>query len=436
MLSWRDRVELRNLLERGLSVTAIAKHTGKDPKTIRKYRDHPELLAEQPKARPRLVDDYARYIDARLADNEHLAGTVLLREIEALGFTGSYQSLARHLHRVRPDCPFTTGGEPAESVMMTHRLGSAQADWSPFLWTPAGQMDAVRVHLAALELCNAKFASGEFFLSEGKANFAAAHISAFDHLGGVPVEIRYDRSAEVFKRGSDHPTDFFADFAVYYGFKLVPCIPGRSRTKGVVERFFDYVQKSFFHSVDAATLAELNHRFRRWLDEVANQRTSSDSPVAPEVWLQAERPYLLGIRRPAYRVEQVVYRKVDKFCLVRLGGARYSVEPGNVGVEVAVITRPGSDLVEIRRAGEVIGSHQIAERGKVKFDPSHREAIEAITLARLGMVKGRARKRNDARIGPRSCEEAAILRARLTLGTDGEVRPVNLADYDQIWSDR
>lgn len=96
---------------------------------------------------------------------------------------------------------------------------------------------------------------------------------------------------------------------------------GRSRSKGIIERFFDYVQKSFFHTVDAVSLAELNHRFRRWLDEVANRRTSSDITVMPERALEQERPFLLAVRRPPYPIQQVEYRKVDRFCLVRLGGA-------------------------------------------------------------------------------------------------------------------
>ena len=67
---------------------------------------------------------------------------------------------------------------------------------------------------------------------------------------------------------------------------------------------------------------ELNRTLRRWLDEVANARTSAEVPVAPVVALAAERPHLLPVRRPPYRLELVVARKVDRYCLVRLDGAR------------------------------------------------------------------------------------------------------------------
>jgi transposase len=37
MLSWEEFLELRNLYERGWSISAIARHLGKDRKTIRRY---------------------------------------------------------------------------------------------------------------------------------------------------------------------------------------------------------------------------------------------------------------------------------------------------------------------------------------------------------------------------------------------------------------
>jgi Mu transposase, C-terminal domain len=156
-------------------------------------------------------------------------------------------------------------------------------------------------------------------------------------------------------------------------------------------------------------------------------------PVAPVVALAAERPHLLAVRRPPYRLELVVGRKVDRYCLVRLDGARYSVEPGHVGAEVSVVTRPGDEMVEIRRGARVIGQHPRTGRGQVSFDPAHGAAIEALTLASLGRAGRHRRKRNDARVGPRAAEEAAIVRARAALGTDTTVQPVDLARYDQLW---
>jgi transposase len=433
MLSWEEFVELRNLHERGWSISAIAHHLGKDRKTVRRYLTDPDARPGVRKPAGRLLDRYAAYVQARLEDNPHLAGTVLDRELGELGFAGSYRTLARHLAGVRPDCAACQGPEPAESVVMRHRPGAAQADWSPFFWTPAGSTVEVEVQLFAIQLCRPQLLYAEFFERQSWAHLAAGHVAAFDYFGAVPTEVRYDRTTQVFRPRSTEPASAFADFAGYYGFKLVPCVAGRSRSKGQIERAFRYVATSFFPTADAATLAELNRTLRRWLDEVANTRTSADVAIPPTQALAAERPHLLPVRRPPYRLELVVGRKVDRYCLVRLDGARYSVEPGHVGAEVSVVTRPGDPWVQIRRGGRVIGQHPRAGRGRVSFDPAHGAAIEALTLASLGRVGRHRRKRNDARLGPRAAEEAAILRARGALGDDATVQPVDLARYDQLW---
>jgi hypothetical protein len=206
----------------------------------------------------------------------------------------------------------------------------------------------------------------------------------------------------------------------------------------MIERFFGFVQTSFFPTVDAASLRELNTKFRSWLDTVANTRTSEDITTPPFLALETERAHLLPVRRPPYPLEIVVERKVDRSSLVRLDGARYSVAPGNVGAHVAVVTRPGSDRVEIRRGAHTIGSHMRVPAGQIGFDPDHGKAIEALTFAALAKAGHRAtkRKRNDARLGARAQEEAAMLRARLVLGDDGVVDPVDLARYDSFWDEQ
>jgi transposase len=438
MLSWEEFVQARNLKERGWSLSAIARHLGKDRKTIRRYLNDPDAVPGQRAPVAGFTHPYGQYLEARLEDNEHVDATVLFRELRALGYEGSYRTLARHLQRVRPACDAAHGETPPEAVRMLHRPGAAQADWSPYFWTPAGATEEIEIQLCSIVLCRPHVLYGEFFARQGWDVLAAGHIRAFDYFGGVPSEIRYDRMSQVFRRGTTRPTAAHADFAAYYGFSLVPIPTGRSRTNGRVERGFSYVTTSFFHTADAATLGELNRQFWRWLDEVANRRTSEDIPVPPQEALEAERAHLLPVRRPPYPLEIVEVRKVDRYCLVRLDGARYSVEPGHVGSDVRVVSSPGSERVEIRRGERVIGSHHRVPRGEISFDPAHGKAIEALTLASLHRAGQHAhrRKRNDGRIGPRAAAEAAILKARLARGTDGVVQGVDLARYDQYWSDR
>jgi len=86
----------------GLSVSAISELTGYDRKTVRKYLLEPEgvpsYVARAPA--PSRLDRHKPYLQDRLADGVRNA-QVLLREIRALGYDGSYTILKDWLHPQR-----------------------------------------------------------------------------------------------------------------------------------------------------------------------------------------------------------------------------------------------------------------------------------------------------------------------------------------------
>jgi transposase len=83
MLTEEDDVEIHALARRGWSVSAIARHTGRDRKTVRRY------LTGSPPSRasaPSCLEPFRDYLVARFADDAHVDGTVLHREVIELGF--------------------------------------------------------------------------------------------------------------------------------------------------------------------------------------------------------------------------------------------------------------------------------------------------------------------------------------------------------------
>ncbi len=99
--------ELMMILElhrQGLSVAAIARETGRDAKTIRRYISRglePPVYGPRP---PRMcrVDPYKEYLQERTAAYPQLSGRRLLREIRALGYDGGYTAVTDFLRTVRP----------------------------------------------------------------------------------------------------------------------------------------------------------------------------------------------------------------------------------------------------------------------------------------------------------------------------------------------
>src|SRR6266581_1505432 len=106
MLAREEQVEAHALRAQGWSVSAITRHLGRDRKTVRAY-----LSGERrPGVRRSTGEDpYARfkpYTRQRLKDDPHLQLRTLLRELEPLGFSGSYQTLTRAVRArsLRPHC--------------------------------------------------------------------------------------------------------------------------------------------------------------------------------------------------------------------------------------------------------------------------------------------------------------------------------------------
>jgi transposase len=81
MLTQEEDMEIAALHGRGWSVSAIARHTGRDRKTVKAY------LAGQAKRRrraPSVLEPYRDYLAARFVDDPHVLGSVLFREVGAL----------------------------------------------------------------------------------------------------------------------------------------------------------------------------------------------------------------------------------------------------------------------------------------------------------------------------------------------------------------
>ena len=74
MLTQEDDVEIHALARRGWSKSAIARHTGRDRKTVAKY-----LAGSGPSREPApsCLEPYRAYLEARFVDDAHVRASVL-----------------------------------------------------------------------------------------------------------------------------------------------------------------------------------------------------------------------------------------------------------------------------------------------------------------------------------------------------------------------
>jgi transposase len=99
MITREEDIDAHALYARGWTISAIARHLGRDRKTIRAYlRGDREAGVRARTADP--FGPFLTYCAARLAEDPHVWATTLYDELLGLGFDYSYPTLTRQL-RVR-----------------------------------------------------------------------------------------------------------------------------------------------------------------------------------------------------------------------------------------------------------------------------------------------------------------------------------------------
>ena len=121
-----------DLHRQGLSITAIARCTGRDPKTVRKYIARglePPAYGPRQVGRPGKLAPYLDYLHERVAAFPQLTATRLTRELRERGYTGAYTAVKRFVAAIRPE----NAPKPFELRFETPAGQQAQVDFARFV---------------------------------------------------------------------------------------------------------------------------------------------------------------------------------------------------------------------------------------------------------------------------------------------------------------
>ncbi len=421
MLSEEDDVEIHALARRGWSVSAIARHTGRDRKTVRKY-----LAASGSSREPgaSCLEPFRSYLAARFEDDAHVLASALHVELVALGFDRSYPTLVRELRRLglRPVCGCCRAGGVEVTIGIDHEPGEElQLDWLELSETPWG----AKAHVLLGTLSHSGRLRGVFSDGESFPHLVEALDGVLRRLGGTARCWRTDRMATVVYPGSDRLRPEAAAAAKHYGVTVAVCPANRPQRKGVVEAGVRYVTRSWWRSAPVSTPAQAQADLDRWCVAVADRRRRGQSTVGE---LAAGEP-LLALPELPFPAEHVVERVVSRDALVAFEGNHYSVAPGHAQATVTVRARLGELHLEIySEGGRRIARHRRALAGADQTirTPEHARLLEQAVLDGFSTRKACARKPNRPP-GEQALAEAARLRGEQP---DGVV--VDLEQYARI----
>lgn len=175
-------------LERqGLGVSAIARQTGLDRKTVRNYLERgleaPVYGPREPEER--LAEDYHNYLVDRLAACPGLSARRLHREIKANGFEGAHSTLTEYLRLIRPATP-----RQFERRFETPAGQQAQVDSAEFQVEFTSEPDITRkVWLFSMVLGHNRWLLGRFCPNQTLETVMRCHIAAFDAMGEACTEV-------------------------------------------------------------------------------------------------------------------------------------------------------------------------------------------------------------------------------------------------------
>ena len=385
MVNLKGWMMILELHQQGLSVSAIAERTGHDRKTVRKVIRRglvvPKYAWRVP--RPTLIGPYEPYLRERVAAWPELSGVRLLREVRERGYAGGVTQLNDFLRAVRP--PVVA---PFEVRFETPAGRQAQVDFAHFMVEFTEQPGVQhRVWLFAMVLGHSRYLWGEYVLHQDLGTVLRCHMLAFEHFGGTPHEILYDRmKTAVLGEATDDTGIVYNDkligLGAHYGFKPRACKAYRAKTKGKIERPFRYVRANFFLARSFANLEDLNRQLRAWLDTVANARLHGSTGRVVAEHFAAERGSLKSL--PAGRFDAVLRteRRVSHEGMVSVGGNLYSVPDGTVKRVLEVETT--ADCVRIHDGHRLVAVHALLHgRRQRSLLPGHRQSRRSNTAPEL-----------------------------------------------------
>jgi transposase len=377
MLRKEDFAVIKALHQRGVYQTDIAAELGVHPKTVSRALQRGGAPHPPRPARGSKLDPYKAKVDQLLAEGVW-NGVVVLREIQAAGYTGGptilreYIGPKRALRASRATVRFET--EPGRQL---------QSDWGEVTTALAGQ--PVKVHFIVNQLGYSRRFHFWCAECEDAEHTYEGLVRSFEYFGGVPQEVLVDnQKAAVLQPRAGGPPRFnerFVDLAGHYGFAPRACRPYRARTKGKTERMVGYVQHHFFVRYRVfESWAHLNQLAEGWLADEADRRVQGTVGEVVAERFARERPTLGPLPAQRYDTAYRETRHVGWDGYIDVRGNRYSV-PAELAGGLVALHIGLDDTLRVYAAERLVATHslQSARQGWVTL-PEHHTALWQTTL--------------------------------------------------------
>ena len=350
MLSMTQIKNIRKMyFEEGKNISQIARETGYDRKTVRKYLEKDDWNRELPKIKketlfPKL-DPYKADIDAWLIEDKkvkrkqrHTAKRIYIRLLEKYknSFDCSYRTVAGYVAIKRKEI----FSENKCYLPLEHIPGEAQVDFGDADFYENGKLYSGKYLNLSFPYSNKGYL--QVFKGENQECLFEGLKTIFEHIGGVPSRIWFDNAStmviKVIKGGGRTLTDYFVRFMEHYRFEAVFCNVDAGHEKGNVENKVGYHRRNMLVPVPRfEDIIKFNQNLLLQCEEDARREHYRKEGTIEE-FFKEDAEALLELPRVAFDTSKYITVKTNGYgkFLLNEGLHEYSAAPKYANTEILV----------------------------------------------------------------------------------------------------
>lgn len=399
-LKTKQEIILMHIRE-GRSQREIARITGKDRKTIRKYiKEYEEnrnklleskgvdaeevinAIVEKPKynvsgrEKKKLTDEVIKRIKFYLEENENRKMMGLHKQIlkkidihESLleeGFDIGYTTICNAISKLLKDSKeaFIRGEYVPGDI--------CEFDWGTVkLWING---ILTKLHMAAFCTAYGNYRFGRLYPNEKTESFMESHAKFFSFIGGNHRTIVYDNMKTAVEKFvgkyEKEPTEALIKMSMYYGYQYRFCNAYSGNEKGHVERTVEYLRrKAFSKRLEFSSIEEANEYLEKICIQLNGKPQKGMENKTAIQMLEEEREHLMP-SLPPFDCAIVKHYRVNKYSTVNIDGCFYSVPDNHV--DKLILAKVYTDKIILFYEDKKIAEHtKLLGSGRWSMDIHH-----------------------------------------------------------------
>jgi transposase len=382
VLVFKSRKELENYIitahANGESIRSLARQLEMGRKTVARIINKNKEQREngnnpiKPKKRvskEKKLDAFDSQIKELIKKYPNISGKRMFEELVSNGFDGSISMVRQHLRRIRP----TSKKEPTPRFETDPGV-QGQMDWSPYKIN-FSQEGKKEVLCFSYILGYSRRQYIDFTLNRKFHTLIRRHQDAFEYFGGVPLQCLYDGEKTVILRyEAGHPVfnPSFIDFITHY--KCKPIGVKKAKTKGKVERPFQYVEGNLLNAREFINFEHLKEVARWWMQEKSDLHIHGTTRRSPlELFIEKEADALQSLPNSPYDTSEVKLLTANIEGFVEFETNKYSV-PYEYVSDIMSLKATENEIYIYSPYLDLVATHErIAARNfQISENPEHR----------------------------------------------------------------